>query len=374
MVHVAAEEEPRAIARAYRELFPVVYRGVPGWHSPPLAFHLARLDPREEPIWRGAARVLLVARRAGRAVGRLLAFVPEREATRPEGARSGRFALFDAVDDAAVVDGLFGAALAWLRGRGCGDVMGPLAFSIHDEVGLLVDGFDEPPAWLMPFNPPHAEAHLVRLGFEPVRRFASATWTLERDGVPVRGDRRDLAVPPDLSVRAFELAHREAETAALLAVYNAAFAGNWGFEPLSAEGARLLVDGFVRFGDPRLVRIAERGGAPVGFVLTVPDPNALLHSTRRRPDAWRLLRLALAVKLKRLRHVRVITLAVLPAHRRAGVAHALVRDLAEAALGLGYVSGELSYVDAGNDAMNGILAGLGLPKTKRYALYRRSVS
>jgi GNAT superfamily N-acetyltransferase len=156
-------------------------------------------------------------------------------------------------------------------------------------------------------------------------------------------------------------------------VYNAAFAGNWGFEPLPDEAARLLVEQFVTFGDPRLVRIAELGGAPVGFALVVPDPNAHLHATRGQPEWLRLLRLAAAVKLRRLRHARFMTLAVLPEQRGRGVAHALVRDIATVGVALGYRTAELSYVDAGNDAMTAILAGLSLPRTKRYALFRRAL-
>ncbi|HTN53400.1 MAG TPA: GNAT family N-acetyltransferase [Anaeromyxobacter sp.] len=369
MIAVRPLRDRREIGRAWRVLLPAVYAGVPGWHDPPLPFHLARLDPAQEPIWREAERLLLLAERDGRPAGRLLAFVPP--GTPPGGA--GRFALFDALDDRAVVDALFGEAERWLRGRGCRAVEGPLAFSIHDEVGLLVDGFDRPPAFLMPFNPPHAEGHLRRLGFVPIRTFHSAAWELSRDGVPVRADRKDLRPPPELALRGFDLRRREADTAALLEVYNAAFRGSFGFEPLPAEGARLLVDQFVRFGDPRLVRVAARAGRVVGFALVVPDPNVHLHRTRGQPDLLRLVRLAVAARLGWLRHARFITLAVLPDERRQGVAHALVRDAAATARGLGYRSAELSYVDDGNDAMNGILAGLSLPSTKRYALYRREL-
>jgi GNAT superfamily N-acetyltransferase len=364
--------ERRDIARAYRAVFAEAFRGVPGWHDPPLALHLARLDARHEPIWREADRILLVAERGGRAVGRLLAFVPPGAARAAAGERTGRFAFFDAVDEAAVADALFDEALRWLHDRGCSAVEGPLGFSMHDEVGLLVEGFDRPPAFLMPFNPPHADRHLRRLGFERVRAFHSVAWELDR-GVPLRADRKDLGASAGLLLRPFSLARREADTVALLEVYNDAFASSWGFEPLSAPAARILVDQLVAFGDPRLVRIAEQEGGPVGFALVVPDPCAHLHATRGLPDWLRLAWLALAARLRRIRHARFITLAVRPRHQGQGIAHALVRDVAETGIRLGYRAAELSYVDAANDAMNGILAGLSLPRTKRYALYRRDL-
>lgn len=373
MIDVRALTDRREIARALRQLLPEAYRGVAGWHAPPMAFHLARLDPAQEPIWREAERVQLVAERDGRPVGRLVAFVPPEAARAPNGTRTGRFALFEAVDDDAVSDALFAAAFRWLGERGCGAVEGPFAFSIHDEVGLLVDGFEDPPAFLMPFNPPHAERQLLRLGFTPTRSFFSAAWELRRDGVPVRADRKDLATPARLALRPFSLARRAEDTAAIVEVYNAAFDGNWGFERLSLDAARTMVDQFIRFGDPRLVRIAAMGGEIAGFALVVPSPNAQLHGTLGQPDWLRLVRLAVDVKLRRLRHARFITLAVRPELRGRGVAHALIRDVAQTGAALGYRTAELSYVDDGNDPMRGILDGLSLPRTKRYAIFRRAL-
>ena len=367
-----AVHDRREIARAYREIFAAAYADVPGWHDPPLPFHMARLDPRQEPIWREAERTLLVAERDGRARGRVLAFVPAEELRRDAGARGGRFALFDAADDESA-EALLGAACAWLRERGCREVVGPLAFSMHDEVGLLVEGFDEPAAFMMPFNPPGAAAQLARHGFSETRRFWTYTWDLRRDAVPLRSDRKDQQAPPGLTLRPFSLADRERQTAGLLEVYNAAFADNWGFEPLSPEECRMFVDQFIQFGDPRLVRVAELDGRLVGFILCIPDPNRLLHATRGQPSWWRLARLILAVKLKRLRTARVITLAVRPELRRSGVGHALIRDLAEAGRALGYQSAELSYIDAGNEAMNRILQDLGFPRRKTYAVFHRSL-
>ncbi|HEY3356403.1 MAG TPA: GNAT family N-acetyltransferase [Polyangia bacterium] len=362
-----------AIVRGYRELFAAAYEGVPGWHDPPMPFHLARLDPRQEPIWRTAPKALFFAYEGGRAVGRVLAFVPPEQLERPLGARAGRFGLFDCVAAPAVGDALLAAACDWLRGEGCTEVAGPFAFSMHDEVGLLVDGFDEPPSFLMPFNPPAAQAHLERAGFAETRRFWTYEWELERDRVPLGQDRKDERPPAGLTLRAFNLRERERETAGLLEVYNAAFADNWGFTALTADECRMFVDQFIRFGDPRLVRVAELDGRLVGFVLTVPDPNRLLHATRGQPGWLRLARLMLAVKLKRLRHARVITLAVRPELRHHGIGHALIRDNAESAIARGFRTGEMSYIDAGNEAMNTILGDLRFPRRKTYAVFRRAL-
>ena len=42
---------------------------------------------------------------------------------------------------------------------------GPASFSVNDECGLLVDGFDTPPTLMMPHNPRYYMRLLERAGF-----------------------------------------------------------------------------------------------------------------------------------------------------------------------------------------------------------------
>ncbi len=42
---------------------------------------------------------------------------------------------------------------------------GPASFSVNDECGLLVDGFDTPPTLMMPHNPRYYVTLLERAGF-----------------------------------------------------------------------------------------------------------------------------------------------------------------------------------------------------------------
>jgi hypothetical protein len=44
-------------------------------------------------------------------------------------------------------------------------VRGPASFSVNDECGLLVDGFDTPPTLMMPHNPRYYITLLERAGF-----------------------------------------------------------------------------------------------------------------------------------------------------------------------------------------------------------------
>src|SRR5207248_6078098 len=66
-----------------------------------------------------------LARRDGRVVGRITAQI-DHSFNAFHGNRSGMFGFLDFEDDAEVLDALLGAAEAWLRARGCDQMLGPM--------------------------------------------------------------------------------------------------------------------------------------------------------------------------------------------------------------------------------------------------------
>ena len=55
-------------------------------------------------------------------------------------------------------------AADWLRAKGCRRMVGPFNFTINDESGLLVEGFDTPPAVFMTQSRPWMGPLLERAG------------------------------------------------------------------------------------------------------------------------------------------------------------------------------------------------------------------
>src|SRR4029434_5135132 len=66
----------------------------------------------------------------------------------------GFFGFFECEYDEGAIRALFAAATEWVRARGFDTLRGPASFSVNDECGLLVDGYDTPPTLMMPHNPP----------------------------------------------------------------------------------------------------------------------------------------------------------------------------------------------------------------------------
>jgi len=121
-----------------------VYDGDPVWIPTLRRVQAERLDPDKTPFLRYGAAQLFVAERDGRDVGRISAQInPLHDKKWNEAA--GFFGHFDCVDDLGAATALFEAAESWLRERGAAFARGPFSFTINDESGCLVEGFETPP-------------------------------------------------------------------------------------------------------------------------------------------------------------------------------------------------------------------------------------
>jgi short chain dehydrogenase len=125
-----------------------VFADDPAW-VPPLHFlERRRISPKHAPFFSFGEAALFLAYRDGVAIGRISAQINRRHLERyRDGA--GHFGFFDCLDDPDAAVALGSGAESWLRERGLRRMVGPLNFSVNEECGCLVSGFETPPAMLM---------------------------------------------------------------------------------------------------------------------------------------------------------------------------------------------------------------------------------
>jgi len=133
-----AVERVRLVDRAARMRFVRAGEALRATHAVfrPSARHdeAFRIDPTEAP-GAGCQHVLgLLAHRAGRVVGRLVALRPV------DGGETGWFARFDFDGDPDVADALFREGARWVRRGGAVRWMGPVGLVPGEGCGVLVDG------------------------------------------------------------------------------------------------------------------------------------------------------------------------------------------------------------------------------------------
>lgn len=287
-----------------------IYRQDPFWVPPLLPEQRKFLDPRRGPFFEiGEAQYFLAFHR-GEPVGRISAHINRRH-DEYHGADTGFWGFFEAVSDQQVADALFEAAAAWLRQRGRSRLVGPLNFSIYDEMGLLVEGFDSMPAMFQTHNPPYYGDLVTSWGFRKAMDWVALKITNRDVDIPAMEQRLDDILtkqkvmlapynPRELDRRAEEVFH----------LFNEAWSVNWGHVPLSRQQFDHLLHEVKPLLRPELVHMLLDGDKLVGFGIVLPDLNPLVRKLNGRLSLWGKLRLLYAAKFAPIRKVRAMVIGI----------------------------------------------------------------
>jgi GNAT superfamily N-acetyltransferase len=336
----------------------------------------ALLSRTKNPFFEHGEAEYFIAERNGETVGRIAA-ISNRLHNETHGDRVGFFGFFESIDDQAVADALFEAASGWCRARGHNMLRGPASFSVNDECGLLVEGFDTPPTLMMPHNPPYYIGLLERAGFHKAKDLWVYQGGSEDHYVPVP---ERLARATELirqrqgiSLRPLNLNNFEGEVARIKELYNAAWEKNWGFVPMTEHEIDHLAEQFRPVVIPELVPMAEKDGKLIGFGIALPDLNVVFRKNRSGRLFPMVLQLLWALKMKRIRRARILLLGVLPGFQGKGVDAMLYHWIWIRSGERGIYWGEAGWILEDNPAMNAGLEKMTFKVYKTYRLYDRGL-
>ncbi len=363
----AAADLHKFIAFPYR-----LHRGDPQW-VPPLRMDMRKaLSRRKNPFFQHAeAEYFLAERRGGRSaevVGRIAA-IHNRGHNEFHEDTVGFYGFFESINDQSVADSLFHAAANWLKQRGLTVMRGPVSFSTNDECGLLIDGFDTPPAVLTPYTPPHYVDLTERAGFTKARDLF--LYHSVDDQLPerlIRGAKL-IAKRKKITLRSIDMKRFSEEVELIKKVYNSAWERNWGFIPMTEAEIDHLAKDLKPVIVPELVVFAEREGELIGFAVALPDLNVALKtnpSGRLFPGILKIL-----WKARQITRLRIMLLGVVPEYRRYGADALMYHWIWDKGYALGYRWGEAGWILEDNTAMNNGLVRMGFERYKTLRLFDR---
>jgi GNAT superfamily N-acetyltransferase len=362
--------------RLFIELPYRLRRDEPQW-VPPLRFERRQfLDRRRNPWFEHAEAEFFLCERDGEVTGRITAQIDHRW-DEFQGGNDGMFGFFEAVDDPDVARALVEAATGWLRERGRERMLGPMDFTLNDECGLLIEGYDEPTLILEPWHPPYYRRLLEGLGMEKaVDLFMWDLWfgqLKEGDEFhPMIHAAADHARKKGVTVRSMRKRDMEAEVHRFMEVYNEAWGRNWGFVPITEAEVAFQAKNLKPILDEDWAMIAELDGKVVGAALTLPDINQALARMNGRIlplGWWHFLR-----RRRYIDRLRVFALGVLANYQHYGVAAELyVRHMETAAQPGQIKGGHTGWILETNKAMNRAMEGMGGRVAKRYRIYERAL-
>ncbi|MDQ3770122.1 MAG: hypothetical protein M3370_11700 [Actinomycetota bacterium] len=318
----------------------------------------------------GEARLFL-ARRDGRVVGRISAQVDHNFNTHHANAW-GNFGFLELEDDPEVARALAEAAADWLRARGRDRMVGPFDFTMNDEAGVLIEGFELRAMIKQPWHPPHYAPLCEGAGLAKAVDLYS--WNLEVSDrarmLPVLFELADkVEREHGIVLRKMSRRSLRRDLDAFAEVYNAAWKDNWGFVPYTKEDLDAYAMELQLVFDHHWFMVAEKDGQTVGVAITVPDVNQVLRRMHGRLlplGWWHFLR-----KGSIIDRVRVGFLGVMPEFQHTGVAAKMYVEHFDMAEVTPQKGGEMGWILETNTAMNRAIEAMGGRIVKRYRVFEQ---
>lgn len=366
----------RATKRDFLAVPRRVYAGDPNWVAPLMLERRLHLS-RRNPFFEHAEAQLFVAYRDEIPVGRVSAQIDRLHLERYRDG-TGFFGMIEAIDDPGVFAGLLNAAESWLRERGMERVRGPLSFSINDEVGALIDGFDTPPMFMMPHGRPYYDERIREQGYEKAKDVVA--YLMDPTGpLPPVMDAVIRKVGVDrIRTRPIRLARLAEEVAIIGELFNDAWENNWSYVRWTRAELGDLGQSLKLFVPPELVQIAEVDGEPAAFIVVVPNLNEAIRDLDGRlfPLGW--LKLLRRMRWGSPESARVPLMGMRQRHQRSALGMALVFRLLQAVhvplLTRNIHRVELSWTLEDNRPMRHIKERIGAKVYKTYRIYDKQLA
>ncbi len=355
-----------------------IYKDDPQWVAPLEAERAMVFDRKKNPFFAHAEAELFLCYRGEKIVGRVSAQI-DQEHLRLHNDSAGFFGNFETIDDTAVAQTLLQAASDWCKERGCKVLRGPFSMNINDEAGLLVEGFDTMPMFIMAHHRPYYQHLVEAAGMKKVKQLYAWNYGSEI-AIPDIAQRMAARARrnPKLKVRPIDMKNFDKELRTGLEIFNEAWRDNWGFVPLTEAEMRKAASDIKLIMDPRIILVAEHDGVAVGMALCIPNMNRILQPLKGKlfPFGW--ARLLWGAKVQRPKDCRLTLLGLRPEFRglRAGggLSVLLYVEVYERCVAAGYNHAELSWTLDDNHAINNGIEMMGGKIYKRYNVYERSIA
>ncbi|MFM2045766.1 MAG: hypothetical protein RLY86_4342, partial [Pseudomonadota bacterium] len=249
--------------------------------------------------------------------------------------------------------------------------------SINEETGLLVQGYDTPPAMMMPHDRPWLPGRIEALGYTKSKDVIAYLYDI-RNGFPEAVRKRlEKPLPPGTRLRPLDMSRYAQEIRVVTEIFNAAWFDNWGFVPLTDADTEHLATTLRPLIQKDLVWFVEIDGEPAAFVVCLPNLNEAIRDLGGSllPFGW--AKLLWRLKVKGLKSGRVPLMGVKRKFAK-GLSGGmmpwlLIKATRDACLKRGMETFELSWILEDNISMRRITEGIGGVPYKTYRIYGKSL-
>ena len=351
-----------------------LYKNDPVWVPPLRQNQKEMVGYKHHAFYDDAEAQTFIAYKDGEPVGRISSILNHAHNRRHNEER-GFFGFFETIDDTEVAHGLFDAARAWLAERDVHLVRGPLNPSMNYEIGLLVEGFERSPTFMMTYNPPYYQKLIEDYGF--VKAQDAYSFILDRSMHPESEDDAMLQKLKfvgeeakkrfGVSFRQFDRKNFKQDVLTFLEIYNESLGGTWGYVPLSQGEIDHMSKSLKTLIEPDITSVAMVEGRVVGATFGMLDFNPRIREIDGRlfPFGW----IKLLTGRKNITRIRMLSTNVRPEYQRWGVGLLVMLDLYDRMIDSWLEEIEFSWVLESNDLSRKTIERAGSKRVCTFRIY-----
>jgi hypothetical protein len=183
-----------------------------------------------------------------------------------------------------------------------------------------------------------------------------------------------------LSLRPLDTKNFARDIATVVRIFNAAWADNWGFVPLTQREVAHMARELKLLLIPELVWFAEVSGEPAAMCVALPDLNEMIKDLNGRllPFNWAKLGWRLLNRKSWVSGTRVPFMGVMPAYKNKIIGSLLalltVSAVRRESLRLGFPVCEMSWVLESNHQTRHSIEEIGGKVYKTYRMYEKAIA
>jgi GNAT superfamily N-acetyltransferase len=333
-------------------------------------------DKKKSPLVQENDVRAFVAFRDGVPVGRIASIVNHAHLAKYQDA-TGHFGLLQGIDDPTLFKALLERVAEDLRTKGMRRMQGPFSLTINHETGILIEGFDEPHVVRTNYSPPYYGRYIEAAGFQKSIDLLAAHCVVAQSDFPARVARlaEKSGLSKELKTYGLTYADWRRKFQLVLALYNDAWAENWGSIPVSPAEGKWITGLVLPVSKPAWARIAEWRGEPIAVVSQIPDVNEATADLdgRLMPFGWAKLMWRIHVAGTKRSRVPMIGVARKWRGTRVGSlgVSMLLAQAIEQARKAGVEDMEISWMLETNHAVLNLVENLPAKVTRKFRVYEK---
>jgi len=268
---------------------------------------------------------------------------------------------------------LLNAVANWAKPKGMTSLLGPFGFSDKDPQGFLIEGFKETPIIASNCNPPYLVSLTENAGF--TGKFDLVVYDIPiPETVPAMYDRIYKRITQNNEFQIVEFKTRKELKPYILPIFeltNDTFRDIYGFQPVTKQEALNFANQYLPLLNPAFVKVIEKEGVPVAYVIGMPDISEGIKRAKGRLFPFGVLHI-----LRSARKTRKLVLllgGIREQYRGLGLDAAMATKLIGSAIKLGYKRIDSHLELESNLAVRAEMERLGGKVYKRFRVFEKAI-